>query len=219
MAHKTASARSILDEFSREGPFAYISDDPNWEACERLARSQTASAIRLIEKVRGMRARQIRTMAYGAMDNAEDVMREWSKIATTRGAITLGSGSWFFLPDALWEATVFWEVLLRVVDRIDNLCLFSPTSDSQGPPELMDNPLRTNWTTVYRWAIEFHLSRTRGDEAALRRMCAKFPRWQDPRFVIEWSNYNRRPPTHDEMLMGLSRTKRKGTSRARRGLR
>ena len=34
MAHKTASARSILDEFSREGPFAYISDDPNWEACD-----------------------------------------------------------------------------------------------------------------------------------------------------------------------------------------
>ena len=209
LAHRTASPRSILDEFSREGPFAYVSDDPNWEACERLARSQPGSAIRLVEKVRGMRGRQIRMMAYGAMDNAEDVMREWSKIARTRGAITLGSGSWFFLPGALWEATAFWEVLLRVADRIDNMCLFSPTSDSQGPPELMDDPLRTNWTTVYKWAIKFHLSRTRGDEAALGRMCAKFPRWRDPRFVIEWLNYNGRPPTRDEMLTGLSRTMKK----------
>jgi hypothetical protein len=195
---------SVLGELTRPGRFAYTSRDPVWLACERLARCQARGALDLVKKERGMRGRQVRMMAWGAMDKAHVVMQEWSSIARGRGKIDLGTGDWFFLPGTLWESPEFWETLLSVLPRIRDLCLDSPTSEIQGPPELLDRALPIRWTQVHRCAIEFHLARTGNDKVALGRMCQKFPRWSDPRVAMQWLRRTGSPPTRGVLLAAFS---------------
>ena len=141
-------------------------------------------------------------MAWGAIGNVDAVMHEWSEIVRARGVIELGAGDWFFLPNNVWDAAKFWKMLLRVVPRISNLGLFSPTSEIQGPPELLDCPLRAiPWIQIRRHAIEFHLARTCGDEGVLRRLCKKFPRWRDPDVALRYLQRFNRPPTRSELFL------------------
>jgi hypothetical protein len=151
--------------------------------------------------MRDTRARQVQMMAWGAMGNSQEILREWARLARLPGPLELSSGDWFFLPASLWNRPEYWEILLQAVTKIRNLGLHSPCSLLQGPPELLERTPTTPWAQIHRYAIRFHLARTRGDQGELRRICNKFPRWRDPRWVLEWLQEKQIPPTHRDMIV------------------
>jgi hypothetical protein len=174
-------------------------------------------ALQLVEKGRGMRSRQVRMVALGAIDNESAVMQEWSRIVRGRGVIELSCGDWFFLPATLWESPEFWENLLRVNARIINLGLHSPNSEILGPPELFDRPLEKPWKQIHRYAIEFHLARTRADKVMLRRLCRKFPKWDDCRLALQQLHETGKAPTRDDLLLAFTREPKSARRKGKKG--
>jgi hypothetical protein len=183
----------------------FVAGDPLWIASENLACGQAASALRLLQNVRGQRAKQIRARAFWALEDAGGVMAEVTRLIRGTGKISWCSTDWFYMPGQLWDEPTFWEAMLTMVPRFSNLGLNSPTSEIQGPPELLSGAPTVPWHRVYRYAIEFHLARTRADAVTLRELLRRFPRWIDCRVALHCLRRTEEPPTQNDLLLEHSK--------------
>lgn len=178
----------------------FAKGDPLWLACERLACGQPRAALRLLKGERGMRSRRLRMMASGATEDVGTVMQDCLRMAKLSGVLEWTSADWFFLPSTLWEEPEFWKMMLVMSSRFVNLGLNSPTSETQGPPELLASASKASWPRIHNIAIRFHLARTLADEPTLRSLSQQFPQWQDCHFALRHLSRTGTPPTRDDLL-------------------
>ncbi len=198
--------------FDRSVPQGYpvfTPDDLRWLACERLAIGQPHAALRLLKNKRGIHTIRIRMMAFGVMEDCDAVLENCSRMARMSGAIEWSTADWFFLPATLWETPKFWETMLAIVPRCVNLGLNSPSSDTQGPPELLNRAGKVKWPTIYHKSIEFHLARTRADTTMLRRLLQQYPRWRDCRIALQHVQRTGKPLTRDELFLAFAKDSQK----------
>lgn len=197
-------SRTARNSHRRETPL-FVAGDPLWIASEKLARGQAPSALRILQNVPGQRAKQIRARAFGASGDVGGVMAEVTRLMKGTGKISWCSTDWFYMPGQLWDEPTFWEAMLTMVPRFSNLGLNSPSSEIQGPPELLSGAPPVPWHRVYRYAIEFHLARTRADAVALRELLRNFPRWIDCRVALHCLRRTGEPPTQNDLLLEYSK--------------
>lgn len=107
-------------------------------------------------------------------------------IVRARGAVDLGYGDWFFLPQAVFEAPAFWSALWKLGGRLKS-CVFV-TSDTlwyarpKTPPRVL--PSAESAKGYQRLMIRYNLARTRDDVASLRALVQRYPTWKEPRDVL-----------------------------------
>ena len=198
-------APSNCDRCIPRGRPLFVAGDPLWMAHEELARGHSQAALRLLKKARRRNAKQVLMRVFGALEDVGSVMKECFRIAKTAGAIEWCSTDWFFLPAALWEEPKFWETMLVMAARFSDLGLNSPSSEIQGPPELLARATTASWPRIHRIAIEFHLARTRADATVLRGLLHKFPKWSDCRIALYHLRCTGSPPTHDDLLLAFTK--------------
>ncbi|NQT41308.1 MAG: tetratricopeptide repeat protein [Planctomycetes bacterium] len=162
----------------------YVEGDPVWQAHEHLCRAQPRAALSVLRRRRTIGAKRARAMAYGVLEDAPNALLQWQGIAQTTGRIEL-SEDWFFLPDMLWDLPEFWETLIDMIDRVHNLGVYD-ADDEMGPPKLRERDL-SNYPTkrIHLLVVQCQKARSSGNVRRLRSLAKRFPRWNEPRLVLQ----------------------------------
>ncbi len=88
------------------------------ESAELLASGRAKAALARLSKVRSARGLLARARCYGALDDPAGVLAALEALGQTRGALRLELADWFYLPDAAFDAPLFWRALARLVPRL-----------------------------------------------------------------------------------------------------
>lgn len=100
-----------LECLCSEGPPLYDKEDVYWQAREYLAQDNPKSALKLLANKRNIPARHIRACAYAVLNDKDAVIEQWNKISRVKNKIEVTFSDWFYMTDAVWDNSVFWEIV------------------------------------------------------------------------------------------------------------
>ena len=163
----------------------YEENDVCWQARERLAQDKPKLALRLLNHKRTMLARQIMANAYAVLNDFDNVLEQWQKIANGKGIIEMRHADWFYLTECVWDSIEFWELLASCVQqkRFD----YSIWPMFKSLEQVIPHPSRRRRSSADRsrclkrvyLLTQFHVARLKHDYALANKMALRYPKWPE----------------------------------------
>jgi len=183
--------RDALDSFVDNLPPFYENTDIYWQAREKLAQDKPKSVLRLINKKRTTKARQLKACAYAAMGDSQGCLDQWGQIANLKGSIEMTYGDWFYIEDYVWNGSAFWEIMLSCAkqNRFDSgvmpyfESIWNECRQDPGKIDIFNESKAQRIRRNKRMALlsQYHISRTNRDLKLAEKLLKRHPNW--PEFI------------------------------------
>jgi len=159
----------------------YNEGDTFWEINELLAQNKADAALPLLKKSNSLKSILYRARVYGAQGDENRALKTLEKLRLTKRNIELEYGDWFYIPDALYDRSLFWELMLELHPRLSGVYLFLfHDSLSKSSEELANNRLQDEKNQELRLVFQYNLYRCRNDYSKMLHLHETFPKWKEP---------------------------------------
>jgi len=154
-------------------PALYEERNVMWHASEALARRHHNKALKLLQRRRTVRARQIRARVHAVRGDAAAAVREWQAIGNLSGKVQLQHADWYYTlrSDAADDPALWRLMLWKLRTKIDG-------GSHHYSPSLGE--LDLGEVKRFELYARLQLARCEGDIDALLAMAAKYPQWREP---------------------------------------
>jgi tetratricopeptide (TPR) repeat protein len=152
--------------------------DPLWRVSELLAAKRHDEAMDQVRAVRGVAGILGRARVYGALGQADEVLRQWRRLEGKKvRQIDLAYPDWYFLPDELTDRAEFWRVVKRLVPKLGPHVFPSFFELMWNSGRRFKGKSTYSYRTWYRAMCDYNLARCTKRARYLNGALRKYPEW------------------------------------------